>query len=148
MTKFVLSLFLLFYSAHYTSGQVINITKSIDTLLAVPTKKPFNGIILVAQNETTLYSKVYGYSDIDNKTPLKIDDQFVIGSISKQITAVLVLREYEKGHLQLNVPIRKYLPEMPETWADSVTIHQLLTDRKSTRLNSSHSTLSRMPSSA
>ena len=75
----------------------------------------------------TKYSKIYGYSDIDKKVPLKINDQFVIGSISKQFTAVLVLREFDKGHIDLSTPIHKYLPELTQSWADTVTIHHLLT---------------------
>jgi D-alanyl-D-alanine carboxypeptidase len=58
---------------------------------------------------------------------LKLTDQFVIGSISKQITAVLVLQAYENGLIELSIPIKKYLPELSQSWADSVTIHQLLT---------------------
>ncbi|MCE7054330.1 beta-lactamase family protein [Algoriphagus sp. AGSA1] len=54
-------------------------------------------------------------------------DQFVIGSISKQITSVLVLREYEKGNLSLNDKIATYLPSIDQSWSKSVTIHHLLT---------------------
>lgn len=55
------------------------------------------------------------------------DSLFVIGSVSKQMTAVLVLQCYDQGLLQLDVPIRRYLPSLTDAWADSVTIHQLLT---------------------
>jgi len=37
------------------------------------------------------------------------------------------LKEYERNNVQLHVPIRWYLPELKQKWADSVTIHQLLT---------------------
>ncbi len=56
-----------------------------------------------------------------------MQDQFVIGSISKQITAVLVLQEYEKGRILLTDTIDKYLPELHQPWAQRITIHQLLT---------------------
>ncbi|PIH00646.1 hypothetical protein CS542_03870 [Pedobacter sp. IW39] len=36
-----------------------------------------------------------------------------MGSVSKQITAVLVLRELDKHNLNLKDPIKKYLPELP-----------------------------------
>ena len=51
----------------------------------------------------------------------------MIGSISKQFTAVLVLREFDKRSIDLFVPIRQYLPELTQSWADTVTIHHLLT---------------------
>ncbi len=62
----------------------------------------FNGVILVSVDSTDIYSKAIGFSDLENETKLDLNDQFVIGSISKQITAVLVLREYEKGNLELD----------------------------------------------
>tara|TARA_R110000868_G_C10835107_1_gene759661 strand:+ start:26 stop:1072 length:1047 start_codon:yes stop_codon:yes gene_type:complete len=87
----------------------------------------FNGSILLTKNNTVVYSKTFGYSDISTKKRLNNEDLFVIGSISKQITAVLVLREYEKGTLKLEDKISTYLPEIAQSWANDVTIHQLLT---------------------
>lgn len=104
-----------------------NYTNKIDSLILSKTTKPFNGIILISQKGKTTYSKIVGYSDLEKKTPLQKNDQFVIGSISKQITAVLILQEYEKGHLNLNEPVHTYLPELTQKWADTVTVHQLLT---------------------
>jgi CubicO group peptidase (beta-lactamase class C family) len=37
-----------------------------------------------------------------------------------------VLREIEKGNLSLQDPIGKYLPDLKASWADSVTVHHLL----------------------
>lgn len=99
----------------------------IDSLILGKTTEPFNGIILISQNGKMTYSNVFGFSDLEKKTPLELSSQFVIGSISKQITAVLVLQEYEKGHLKLNEPIQTYLPELTQKWADTVTVHHLLT---------------------
>lgn len=104
------------------------LTERIDSLLITNPDKPFNGIILITKKGgETIYSKVSGYSDLDKKTPLQIDDQFVVGSISKQFTAVIVLREYDKGRLDLHIPIKTYLPDLTESWADTVTAHHLLT---------------------
>ncbi|MDB4293608.1 beta-lactamase family protein, partial [Maribacter sp.] len=68
-----------------------------------------------------------GYSDLENKSRIKFSDQFVIGSISKQITAVLVLREYENGTLKLDDVINTYLKEINQPWSEKITIHHLLT---------------------
>lgn len=102
------------------------LSKQIDSLLSSG-NKPFNGVVLISQNAKPLYTKAKGYSDLDKKAPLKESDQFVIGSISKQITAVLVLQEYEKGHIQLNLPIKNYLPDLQMDWAGLVNVHDLLT---------------------
>jgi CubicO group peptidase (beta-lactamase class C family) len=70
---------------------------------------------------------IKGYSNIEKEIELELDAQFVIGSISKQITAVLILREFENKTLELNSPISDFLKDIDQLWADSVTIHHLLT---------------------
>ena len=124
--KYILLLIFL-KSTIVTFGQQNIINEQIDSLISTNTTKPFNGVILISQKGKTKYSKTFGYSDIDKKESLKLNDQFVIGSISKQFTAVLVLREFDKGNIDLFVPIRQYLPELTQNWADTVTIHHLLT---------------------
>jgi D-alanyl-D-alanine carboxypeptidase len=125
--KYTLFLLFFFKTTIVTFGQQKIIDKQIDSIISTKTTKPFNGVILVSQNGQTKYSKTFGYSDIDKKEPLKLNSQFVIGSISKQFTAVLVLREFDKGNIDLFTPIKKYLPELTQSWADTVTIHHLLT---------------------
>jgi len=97
----------------------------IDSLIKVSEPK-FNGVVLIAKNGKTLYSKAQGFTNFKTKKPLTIDTQFEIMSNSKQVAAVLILLEVEKGRIDLQSPIKKYLPELTQTWADSVTVHQLL----------------------
>ena len=127
MIKRLIFILLFLTTINVSYGQRLNFTKRIDSLISVELTKPFNGTILISQKGEIEYSKKIGYSDIDKKKVLKLNDQFVIGSISKQFTAVLVLREFDKGHLDLSTPIHKYLPELTQSWADTVTIHNLLT---------------------
>ncbi|MDF1549347.1 MAG: serine hydrolase [Bacteroidales bacterium] len=98
----------------------------IDSLIITDSIRPFNGQILIAKSDSIICSKTYGYSNFVNKTKLTKDHQFVIGSLSKQITAVLVLQAVERGFIKLNDPIKIYLPYLPMNWADEVTVHQLL----------------------
>jgi CubicO group peptidase (beta-lactamase class C family) len=111
----------------FAFGQNSDFGKRIDSLIDAKTEKPFNGIIVISKGLDNVYSRKIGYSDIQNKTKFKENDQFVIGSISKQFTAVLVLREYEKKRIDLLLPIKKYLPELSQSWADTVNMHHLLT---------------------
>ena len=101
-----------------------DLSLKIDSIIS---GQKFNGVILVATDSTVIYSKAIGFSDLENKTKLDVNDQFVIGSISKQITAVLVLREYEKENLKLDDSIGKYLSQINQPWTKEVTIHHLLT---------------------
>ncbi len=123
-----LFLLLIFYSCKDEKNTVFNEHKGlisrIDSLIS---NRNFNGVIAIAKDSTILYSKVQGYSDIEQEKELKLDDQFVIGSISKQITAVLILREYETGLLKLDDKIGQYLKDVKQPWTDEITIHHLLT---------------------
>ncbi len=111
---------------NYDAPTAIDAPSLIDWRLEATSHKPFNGIVMVAQNGATRYARCFGMADLFKEIPLKLSDQFVIGSISEQITAVLTLQTYEKGIIKLNIPIRHYLPNLPNKWADSVTVDQLL----------------------
>ena len=127
ITPLILALILL---ASCQNGQQKNhqnhaeLSSKIDSLIDL---HGLNGVILVSSGLVDIYSKAVGFSDIEAHTKMDVNDQFVIGSISKQITATLILREYEKGKIGLNDSIDQYLPELPQTWATQITIHQLLT---------------------
>lgn len=101
------------------------LTVALDSLINSPSEHSFSGNILIKQGNETLYSSNHGYSDLESKVKLKADEKFVIGSISKQITAVLVLQQYDKGKLKLSDPISKYLSFIQQIW-DTVTIDNLL----------------------
>lgn len=96
----------------------------IDALI---THSDFNGVVLIQQNGLPVYSIAQGVSDLSSQTPLVLEDQFVIGSISKQITAVMVLRAMEQGRLRLEDSIDLFLPDLPQSWKAAITIHHLLT---------------------
>lgn len=107
-------------------GQTDDYASKIDSLILTKNPRGFNGVILITQKGKTKYSKAFGYADFEKKTPLSVKDNFRIQSNSKQITAVLILKEVEKGNLNLEQSIRTYLPNLSQSWADTVTVHQLL----------------------
>lgn len=109
-----------------TNKQIDDYTTKIDSLIQTNNPRKFNGVISISQNGVTKYSRAYGYSNFENKTPISANDNFRIQSNSKQITAVLILKEVENGKIDLKNTIRKYLPDLKQTWADTVTVHQLL----------------------
>jgi len=125
IAKISLLTILIFTSCNSSAQKKEDYKKSIDSILQNSNPK-FNGVVLISQNGKTLYSKAQGFSNFETRTPLKMNTQFEIMSNSKLIAAVLLLLEVEKGKVDLNTPIKKYLPELTQTWADSVTVHQLL----------------------
>ena len=52
----------------------------------------------------------YGFSDLEQHTPMKPQELFEIGSISKSFVANCLLQLHQEGKLDLNKPIVEYLP--------------------------------------
>lgn len=117
---------LLFINSNSFAQKTNDYISSIDSLIKTTNIRKFNGVIVIAENGVAKYTKAYGFANFEKKTPLQAQDYFKIMSNSKQITAALLLREVDKGKIDLRSPIKKYLPFLTESWADSVTVHQLL----------------------
>lgn len=124
-TSFLFSFIFLLSNCNSFSQKKDSFKSKTDSLIKV-TEPKFNGVVLLSKKGKTVYSNVQGFANFDKKIPLAINSQFEIMSNSKQITAVLILKEYEKGRIDLQAPIKKYLPYLTQSWADSVTVHQLL----------------------
>lgn len=101
-------------------------TAKIDSLLQTTTPHKFNGVIILSKKGAIKYAKAYGFTNFNQQTALNVNNRFEIMSNSKQFTSVLLLREVEKGTVNLQAPIKTYLPHLTPSWADSVTVHQLL----------------------
>jgi len=82
----------------------------------------------IADAHQTLRVASYGYSDLAAKTKVSTSDLFEIGSITKSFVGLVVLQLHEQGKLDLQAPIRSYLPWLSmETPFGDVLIHHLLT---------------------
>lgn len=87
----------------------------------------FNGSALVAENGKIIFKKGFGSANMEWNIPNQTDTKFRLGSISKQFTALLIVKLAEEGKIKLDVPITTYLPDYPKANGDKITIHQLLT---------------------
>ncbi|MGV7106468.1 serine hydrolase domain-containing protein [Flavobacterium sp. U410] len=128
MRHFLKLVFVFFFciSSNLFAQEKDDYSISIDNLLKEKSPYSFNGVILVTKKGKIKYSKSYGFTNFDKKKPLTLDHNFEIMSNSKQFTSVLLLKEVEKGNVNLQSPIKNYLPYVTQTWADTVTVHQLL----------------------
>lgn len=86
----------------------------------------FSGYILVAQHGTPVYSRGFGRADRNETAAPGPDTSFRIGSVTKQFTAVAILRLQQQGKLRVTDTVRMHLPDYPDT-GDRITIHHLLT---------------------
>lgn len=80
------------------------------------------GIIEKGQVE---YLKGYGLADREKNVPVTADTMFRWASCTKSICAIAALQLAEKGRLDLEADVRKYVPEFPDKGA-TITPHLLL----------------------
>ena len=86
----------------------------------------FMGSVLVAQHGKVLFSKSYGYADLEWNVPNSPTTRFQIASVTKQFTAASILLLEDRGKLKTDDLVKKYLPDAPAAW-DKITIYNLLT---------------------
>jgi CubicO group peptidase (beta-lactamase class C family) len=84
----------------------------------------FMGSVLVARGDEILYSSGFGMANLEHNVPNTPETIFRLASLTKQFTAAAILQLQEKGLLDINDPVDRYLPEYPG--GDEITIHQLL----------------------
>lgn len=82
-----------------------------------------NGVYLVARNGKPVFEGAFGDAGDEQKTALKTTDRFDIGSISKQFTAMAVLKLVADGQLTLDDKLATHFPTFPYP---DITIQQIL----------------------
>ena len=85
--------------------------------------------VAVVKDGAILFTKGYGYADVEAKKPALADETlFRPGSISKLFTATAVMQLVEQGKLDLDRDVNEYLDfSIPKTYPEPVTLRRLLT---------------------
>jgi len=124
----VFAIFLLLLTASIVAGaDKGELAGKLDEYLQAAHKVwKFHGAALVAKDGKPILKKGYGMASIELGVPSSPKNKYLIGSITKQFTAAAILQLVEKGLVDLQAPITKYLPDYPKETGDKVTIHYLL----------------------
>jgi CubicO group peptidase (beta-lactamase class C family) len=129
-------LFVILSISNIVLSQTISKYDSIDNYVSnyMAEKKVPGFAVCLVKDSTMIWSKSYGLADIKNNIPLSIDAIMNIGSISKTFTATAAMQLWEKGLIDLEADINKYLdfkirnPNYPDK---PITISQILTHTSS-----------------
>ncbi len=81
--------------------------------------------IAIAYEGSPVETIALGYENLETQSLVRPDTVFQIGSITKQFTAVAILRLVESGKIALDAQLGSYLPEIQGP-ARSATVRQLL----------------------
>lgn len=98
---------------------------SLDTFfIELENNEKFMGNVLILKNQKKLYSVSLGFSNLDAAKKANFNTKYRIGSISKTLTASLVLKAVEEGKINLSQSIESFFPTIKN--ADKINIAHLL----------------------
>ena len=121
MKKYFLGLLLFTCSIIHAQKENLHAVDSI--LESYNGKDQLNAVVLIADHGKIKYEKAFGYRDYAKHILLQKSDIFELASVSKQFTAMIIMMLKEKGLLQYDDLVEKYL-NIPYK---GITIRNLLT---------------------
>lgn len=126
---------ILFLSLHFSFAQTTDyrlkgLEQDIESLM-----KSYNAVglsVSVVENDKVIYSKGFGYRDLENKLPVTANTIFPIGSITKAFTGSILGILESKNQVSLKNKPAFYLPDF-EFYSDKmnnlITIEDLLSHK-------------------
>lgn len=88
--------------------------------------------IAVVEKNKVVYSGGFGYRDIEKKLPVTENTLFAIGSCTKAFTSAMLGMLAESGQLDIDKPVRSYLPELKffnDQMNNTITIRDMMCHR-------------------
>lgn len=79
----------------------------------------------VMREGQVIWSAGYGIANLQTGAPINTDTLFNLASVSKQFTGFAVLQLQAQGRLNLDDPVRRFIPELP-AYAQAIKIRHLL----------------------
>jgi serine beta-lactamase-like protein LACTB len=70
--------------------------------------------VAIVENGEYEWAQGFGFADLENNVPASEHTLYRLGSISKPLTATAAMELWERGKLDLDVPVQKYCPAFPE----------------------------------
>lgn len=83
------------------------------------------GLSIAFQKDDVVWAKAFGYADVENKTPARVESMYRLASVTKPMTAAAILQLVEKGKIDLDAEVQTYVPYFPKKHFP-VTVRQLL----------------------
>jgi len=71
-------------------------------------------LLLIARNGVIAHFEPHGFADRERRTPMTRDTLFRIYSMTKPITSIALMQMYERGLMQIDDPVEKYIPEFAD----------------------------------
>jgi D-alanyl-D-alanine carboxypeptidase len=114
------------FLVNFAVAQDTELARRIDAIAAKALSRPTAGLsIAIARKHKVVFSRGYGLANVDHSVQVTPETVFHIASISKNILAAVLLQLVEKGKLDLDADVTRYVPDAP-VQGHQVTVRQLL----------------------
>ncbi|TYL90640.1 beta-lactamase family protein [Bradyrhizobium rifense] len=98
---------------------------------AIAARRIVGSVVLVMQDGEIVYRRAAGHADREAASPMREDAMFRLASLSKPIVSVAAMALVERGRLDPQDSVTRWLPDFRPQTADgkipAITIHHLLT---------------------
>lgn len=106
-----------------STAQADSRTGAVDDVLE---RASFQGVVMAADRSGTFYSQARGIANRANATPHDVESVWRWASVTKQLTAVLIMQHVDAGELSLDTALADALPEFTGGNRAKITIRHLL----------------------
>jgi D-alanyl-D-alanine carboxypeptidase len=88
----------------------------------------FSGVVLVTCKGKPVFSSAYGMANRVTRIKNTMDTRFNLGSVNKMWTAIAIAQLVERKQVDVNAPVGRYLPDLPnKALREQVLVTHLLT---------------------
>ena len=109
-------------------SMVQNFLKIIDFILEKISETRIPGLaISIVKGDDIVFTKGFGYKNIASGELVSPKTLFGIASVTKSFTALAIMKLVERGLIDPNDPVDKFVPLNVKPFGENITIHHLLT---------------------
>lgn len=103
--------------------------QAIDAAQSFIMAPDFDGVVLIADGaKSKPFVRAHGVANAESGVAATAKTRYQVGSISKWLTTLVVLRLVDEGKLTLDAPVGTWLPSLPPETARGVTLRHLLSN--------------------
>lgn len=111
-------------------NRINNTNKYLFEELVKQVKRQYNAagiaVAVIDDEGNTAYENFFGYRDVENQIPMDEDTIFGMASVTKSFVALSVMQLCEKGLMDLDDPVSKYIPEFTNKNQKTVRVRHFL----------------------
>ena len=117
----------------YSNPGAAPVQQAIDTVVdkALAAGRVVGTVLLLTDHGEPVYARAAGYADREAGIPMTVDTVFRWASLTKPVVAVTALALMERGRLDLDDPVTRFLPDftpdLPDGSAPQISVRHLLT---------------------